>query len=325
MNDEYQEDFQEEPGGYDEEEPAQWDGDQEEWDGVSEPQPADFEDYDEYVKSRIDWRLTQAGGPGPSSEQVRQEIAGAVREGLKPPPQPLHPLPDDELLGPRQDAISWIADCRQKEQECRIKGDTKGIRAWQERAQWGVKDIEKLGPSLAEKAAEELSDISDYQNTSKLFDEYTADDPAWDSPRMKHDASIVVNRTNQRSRNGVICLPQESSPYGEVLEVHPKNMCHIQLPPTELARYKAMVFSSGGDPSPKATFKRSWEALHKLGYASQAVPSYEAKSGHSEGEPDPDKMNWAEFCKWREAQENKRRGGPRKGFAFPKKRQHGNP
>jgi hypothetical protein len=83
-----------------------------------------------------------------------------------------------------------------------------------------------------------------------------------------------------------------------------------------------MVYRSGGDDTPDAVFKRSWTALHKLGFAEAVVPAFEAKHKKKADEPetDPDKMTMKEFIAWREKQEDAKRGRPRQGFVHPKKR-----
>jgi hypothetical protein len=137
---------------------------------------------------------------------------------------------------------------------------------------------------------------------------------------MQHEAGILITRANQCNRNGVIALPQEASPWGDVLPVHPKNMCQVQLPADAFRSFKNLIYHTGGDNTPKEVFKRSWRALHQLAYAGAAVPTIEGKSKKAaEGEEtDPDRMTWAEFCKWREAVEEKKRG--RRAPILPKKR-----
>jgi hypothetical protein len=143
-----------------------------------------------------------------------------------------------------------------------------------------------------------------------LFDPKLVEDKAWDHPRMRHDAEIVVTRANSRNRHGVIALPMESSPFGEPLPVHPKNMCQIQLPLDQFESFKTMVYSSGGDNFAQEVFRRSWRALHTLGYADAVIiPAHEVKARKkAEGaEKSPDEMTQKEYEEWRT-------GGKKKKF-----------
>jgi hypothetical protein len=287
------------------------------------PKPSDFDGYDQYVAALIDHRVKKnfetAGSPADKvqAQVTAQAVAQGVAQALQPQITFMDKLnaeiaaqaPDDELHGPRTAALDWIANCKQKEEEARLRGDVEAVHAWKQRAQWGVKDIKNLGKSQAEQYAEDVHDDLDFHSINQLFDEKTVDDKKWDARKMQHDAGIVISRANQRNRNGLIALPLESAPFGEVLTVHPKNMCQVQLPIDQFESWKKMVYHSGGDNTPVEVFKRSWRALRQLGYADTAIPAFQAKAKEkAEAETDPEKMTFAEFCRWREGKEKKRPG-----------------
>lgn len=306
------------------------------------PRPSDFDDYDNSVSARIDYGIAKAkqelagrGTGDPEADRitlvehpVKQGFAEALDQDRHQQAQALaearvkqaqNALQDDKLIGPRTQALDWISECRQKEQEARLRGDMEEVHAWKRRAQWGVQDIMKLGKNKAEQLVEEYADEVDFHGIVQLFDKKTVNDEKWDTPRMQHDAGILLARANSRNRWGVVALPFESSPWGEVLPVHPKNMAQVQLPPEAYEKFKTLVYQSGGDPAPKEVFKKSWQVLRTLGYAGTAVPAHETQIKKAEGEElDPNKMSFKDYCAWREKSEKKR-----KPFVFPKKRHHG--
>ncbi len=290
-----------------------------------EPRPEHFEDYDQYVSARINWSIKQAGNPGSQAQVTAEAVAQGVAQALQPQVTFMDKLnaqiaaqaPDDELHGPRTKAVEWIEECKQGEADAKLDGDEKKARDWRQRAKWGVEDIKKLGKSAAEKYAEEVHLDVDFKSINLLFDKNKVDDKIWDAPKMQHDAGIVINRHNERNKSGLIALPLEAAAWGNVLPIHPKNMCQVQLPPEAFESFKNLVYHSGDENTPDKVFKRSWEVLHRLGYAGTAKPAFESKTKKKSDEPetDPEKMTFKEFCAWREGKEPKRGG-----FVFPKRR-----
>jgi len=136
-------------------------------------------------------------------------------------------------------------------------GDMKKFHDWRQRQRQYENEIEKLGPTPQQDYVEAVSDHVDFTSINQLFNRETANDKKWDHPRMQADAGVVISRANSRNRNGVIALPMESSLFGSVLPVHPKNMCQVKLPADQFETFKTMVYHSGGDDSPQEVFKRS--------------------------------------------------------------------
>ena len=313
----------EEENGYDESQDVPPEEPQEEaWDGLSQPEPRYFSDYDLYVKCLIDWQIKQAG-PGVNP----QAIAQAVRQGLQPQVSPrdrfeaaiIEQAPDDELLPGRQEAIDWIEECRHKEHEAKIRGDVNAERDWQQRAQWGVQRIKELGKSKAEQYSEEVhEDLDERAIKSALLNPDRADEKIWDSPKMRHDSAIVVIRANQRSKSGTIRLPAESSPWGSVLDCHPKHMMEVTLPPSQYESWRDSVYHSGineGDHA--ALFRKSWSCLRKLGFGDSATPVIKSKPVDPDSTDDPAQMSWKRYVAWREETESKKRN---RAVIFPKRK-----
>jgi hypothetical protein len=290
-----------------------------------EPRPENFEDYDEFVRARIDFAIKKAAPQGDQARVTAEAVAQGVAQALQPQVTFMDRLnadidakkPDDELFGPRTTAVEWIEMCKKEEAKAKLDGDENRARDWKQRSKWGVDEIERLGKSEAEKYAEEVHADVDLRSINLLFDKNKVDDKMWDTPKMQHDAGIVINRHNERNKQGLIALPLEAAAWGDVLPVHPKNMCQIQLPPQAFESFKNLVYHSGGENTPAEVFKRSWKALRRLGYAGTAKPAFEAKKKQKSDEPetDPEKMTQKEYEAWRTKSEKKTTR-----VMFPKKR-----
>ena len=315
---------------------------QQTWDGVTEPQPHMFDDYDNFVKSLADFKTRQALNEAEAERRKRAAayrmnpdnpdldlgvaIEEGIRQGLKPQLTPLQAIeaqvaeqsPDDELLPARQEAIDWIAECRQKEHEAEIRGDVEAVRDWQQRAQWGVQKIKELGKSEAEKYADAVHEDIDEQSIRKaLLNPDLAQEKIWQSPKMVHDSAIVVIRSNERSKSGTIRLPAESEPWGDVLDCQPRNMMEVKLSPNQYASWRDSVYGSGISKGDHAElFRKSWSTLRKMGFGEEAVPVIKSKVADPDKTDDPAKMSWKRFVAWREESESKKRN---RAVMFPRR------
>jgi hypothetical protein len=279
---------------------------------TGEPRAADFTDYDDYVKSLIDWRVKQASPGSLPAGDPKTVVGHAVAQGVAYALQrdrteqaeaaaktTLTPFPDDPHRAKRAELERLSTEFGIEAIKQKEAGNIEKYRDWRQRQLQYENELSKLPPKPEQQYAQAASDHVDFVSVGTLFNKETADDKKWDHPRMQADAGIVISRANSRNPGGVIALPMESSPFGEPLPIHPKNMCQVQLPADQYERFKNMVYRSGGDDSPQETIKRSWKALHKLGFAAAAVPAIEGKSKKAAAgeETDPDRMSWAEFCK----------------------------
>jgi len=104
-------------------------------------------------------------------------------------------------------------------------------------------------------------------------------------------------------------------------------MAVIELDAKQMARVQEWVdgLSPQQKADPDTVLKKYWQGIRKFGYYPYVKPVMEKKATKkAEGEEvDPEHMAWKEYCAWREAQEDKRRGRPRQGFVHPKKIQRG--
>jgi hypothetical protein len=116
------------------------------------------------------------------------------------------------------------------------------------------------------------ADLTD-KAVEALYDEKHIDDPVWGEPRMQADAPIEVCKANSRAET-IIRLPVEESPHGNVALCKPRNMCKLDLSADVVKRFQQMVYQQGGDQDADSVLRRSWQVLHKLGYASQAKRAF---------------------------------------------------
>ena len=240
----------------------------EEWDGISQPTENMFDDYSDFARAQTQY-------------EVRQTLAPV----LPPPPQP-SPFPDNEQAAERQKAVNWFAECRAKAVQARTLGNHDEALTWEQRAQWGVKDLENLGASYAERLMQAAGEQEISEIVKTLFLDDLADDPDFDHPKVQHDSAVMVIQANKRGIDGWITLPKESAAWGDTLAVKPRNMMRLQLNESEFARWKSMVFDRGGSDSSANIFRRSWAALRQLGYAHMAQPAFEEEE---KPEPKPKK------------------------------------
>ena len=321
------------------------------WDGVSEPKPVMFDDYDDYVKSLTDWKvrqvseeisarqaqtLAQRRGFNPNADP-RTVLAEAVREGLEADraaqalaqaqaQQDVGPVPDDPKRAERSYWSQLSMDASKAAIKAKEAGDTQKFHEWRQRQLQYENEIEKLGPTPERQFAEDLVDHQDELGMKVLMDPKRARDPVWQNERIKNDAPVVVQRQLERARN-VVRLPMEDSPHGNPLPCEPQNMVSFSdLPQDVIASIRSRV---QGASDPDAAIRRAWAVIHQTGYAGTAKPVVEpkGKTAPSETEEDPDKMSWRQFVAWREAQEDARRkrvygdgGSSRMGKSTAKKR-----
>lgn len=229
------------------------------------------------------------------------------------------PIPDDPFRAQRAEleekSKQFGKEAIKQKERGNLHDPVTGFFAQRQRQAQYEDALAKLPPKPEQQFAEDAIDQIDFNSISQLWNKELADDPSWLSPRMQNDAGVVLARANSRNRNGIIALPSELSPCGNVAPIHPRNMLQIQLPAAQFENFKSMVYGCGGDDHPQEVFRRSWKALRRLGFANNAIPAHEGKPRKKADEPeaDPEKMTFKEFCKWREGQEPKR-----SGFVFPK-------
>ena len=285
-----------------------------------QPRAADFTDYDDYVKSLADHRVAKERYEWNKQQEIRERdranraaayrlspdnpnmdvgtvLSEAMREALEADRAAqvlaqqqakldIGPVPDDPLGGKRAELERISNEFSMEAIKCKEAGDVKGYHTWRQRQVQYENELAKLPPKPEVEFAENQIDEVDFRSINLLFDKNRASDKMWDSPRMQHDAAIVIVRHNERSRHGAIALPAEDSPFGNPLACTPQNMVQVKLPPEQLKEFQRIVYRSGGDDSPDAVIRRSWRALHKMGYSSLAQPAIEKKAAKKAEDPD---------------------------------------
>jgi len=243
------------------------------------------------------------------------ELVTAIRATRPKPQAPsLSPFPDDEHWKERREAEEWEADCLTKAERAKAEGDFAREKTWRDRAAFKRKDLEALGPSKAELAQKEYEHLKNYDSIT-LLGEFSLDDsPFWDSPRAQHDSKVQIHRVNNAGGKTVLVLPKEESPFGAMMPIKPSNMLYFDLPQEVAEEIRQFVYS-GQEEDQDALFRRTWDHLHKLGYANTGKPTFsppkeEAEEKGKEEEKkevkDPDEMSQKEFEAEREKGEKPR-------------------
>lgn len=243
------------------------------------------------------------GGPDPrrygtsAQEETRYEedlrafkVGRSVAAALKPSPgpPPLVPYGDDPHRTEREAIKARILDYDGKAKAARERGETRECYRevdYRERIASEQKSLDKLPPEPAVIHAQEMREKLESGAVDLLFDPKLKDDSLWLDERMGHDAPVLVAEANERART-TLRLPLEDSPYGNVLPVRPENMCRVELSEDDMRRFKLPAYHSGGPQDADSVFRRSWAALHKLGFASMAKRAFEPAQEEEE-EPKP--------------------------------------
>jgi hypothetical protein len=246
------------------------------------------------------------GGPNPTAygpddedryaEDLRAFKTGReVAKALRPAPElRLTPFEDDQFAGQRREIGERIHDLRLKAMEAKRRSETKqGFteKDFDERADAWVRALDKLPPRPSEVYAEEQRERFDSGSVDLLYDEKLRGSPQWDDPRLAADAPVLVAKVNEVAKT-TLRLPLEQTPFGEITPCRPENMCTVELSPAAMERWKALVYRSGDAQDADSIFRRSWAALHRLGFASsarRAFPPSEAEEGGGPEEPKKEK------------------------------------
>jgi hypothetical protein len=133
---------------------------------------------------------------------------------------------------------------------------------------------------------------------------------------------VVISRFNENSKDGTVVIPEEDSPHGNIRAIHPSTMKVIELPSQQYESWKRNVYGSGNEGDFDDLFRKSWAVLHQMGYAKTArsAEGQKPQAVDPDKTDDPNKMSWKRYCEWRQEQEDRKRGAPRKGFVIPRQK-----
>lgn len=250
-----------------------------------DPDPTDYT-----VHQQEQWERDAAAARMKSAIREGAAEGVAIATGRRDDVDPSIP---DDVHGPaRAELMDKIQEYKTRAAMARERGEqreTYSEAAYNQRIQQLYRELEKLPPTPGMMvSAMEAFDQED-RAVELLYNPKLADHEMWNTSRMLHDAPIALAKANSRAQK-YVRLPRESSPFGDVLECKPRNMVKISLPADQLARSRRDVYTSGGKMDPNAIFRKSWNWLHRCGYASQAVPAFEPKKkGVEKSEPEKSK------------------------------------
>ena len=263
------------------------------------PDPRDYsiEDEDSFEKDLADFKKDLA------DFKQRSAISQVVREALQPQEPGLTPYADDPYGSQRRELESRVADSERKAETAKAKGETREGFTEQDhrdRAAQYFKDLEKLPPPTAQIFEQKQRMAQDEQAVSLTCDPTLADDDNWSNPRVQNDAAVLIAKTNREGR--VIRLPQEDSPWGNLLPAEPKNMVVFDLPERQLEAVQREL-AGLGSKTPDEEMRTTWAILRRHGFASFGRRAVEENVLPEEEAPkptrNPDKMTQKEFEAWR--------------------------
>jgi hypothetical protein len=251
-------------------------------------------------------------GPDPyryeagEDDRFQQDLAmfklkSSVKEGVKEalPRLPPH-IPDVDFFA-RRSAAAWEKEYLQKALEARMRGDLHEEQAHLERAKWGRKDRESIGPTWAEKekAKGEFQFLK--KATDLLFDPRLQGNEVWQNPRIQNDALCATNDFNHQTDGLTLIVRREKVPNSRQYEtVGVGGFVRVDFESAARKKEFLSAIDSGHDPA---------MVIRNMGlsrFLDESKPRREVKPVVDHG-GDPEKMTQQEFEKWRLANGAKRR------------------
>ena len=277
------------------------------------PKMEQFDDYDKYTEAKIEyatakikdeWTRESTAKAKQASDEALALLKSSIKEGVAEAiaPAPPPPVPDDESRMDREKAQQWKAEHLREAEKARRAGDTRRERAEIERADYLLQDLQKAGPTEAEKLVEESRYQQRFRAIQNLGEPSLVNHPNWGNPQLSHDSMVYMNEHNASDRADVLVLPTFDPETGQMLEIKPQNMQCIELPREDQKRLVRNAYAyAPPNATPEDKLRRLYSAIKSAGFASSLRPTiaYPQQPKVKEEGGEPEEMGQAEFEAWR--------------------------